>query len=54
VESQGWDGFGMDERSPFICSGEGDRSLDSGNLSPFLGLAGVLVGLILDTLLRVV
>jgi hypothetical protein len=44
----------MEERSPFIRSGEGDLGLDSGNLSPFLELAGVLVQLIPDTLLRVV
>jgi hypothetical protein len=41
-------------RSPFIREGVGDRGLDSGNPSPFPGLVGVSVRLILNTLLRVV
>jgi hypothetical protein len=44
----------MKERSLFIRSGVGDRGLDSGTPSSFLGLVRVSVRLILDKLLRVV
>jgi hypothetical protein len=44
----------MEERSPFIREGVGDRGLDSDNPFSFPWLARLSVGLILDTLVHIV